>query len=247
MTVLGVVLLLLGGVYAVTIGLFAVGFREVVRGSRSPSDEARSPETPLPAVSVLVPARDEAGVIERCLETILACDYPADRFEVIVVDDLSEDDTAAVVSRVMQRVNAPVLAGGEEAADPERLRLLRMPDNLERTRAHKKRAIEKGIAHARGSLILTTDADCSVPRGWIRAMATRFPDLGAQAGPVTAFVSGPVRYRAGGDVFARLQALEFLGLVAVGAGAIGAGRPTICNGANVAYRKDVFESLGGFS
>src|SRR5690606_23437866 len=66
-------------------------------------------------------------------------------------------------------------------------------------------------------------------------------------GPVTAFVSGPVRYRSGGGLFPRLQALEFLGLVAVGAGAIGAGRPTICNGANVAYRKDVFEALGGFS
>ncbi|HLT46859.1 MAG TPA: glycosyltransferase [Rubricoccaceae bacterium] len=255
MTAPGAALLLLGAVYAAVIGTFAVGFRRVVRWSpwsvvRGPWSVV-DPATPstLPFVSVIVPARDEAAVIARCLDTVLACDYPAERFEVIVVDDLSEDDTPAVVERLMQRVNAPVPAGSDVPEAPERLRLLHMPENLERTRAHKKRAIEKGIAHARGPLILTTDADCTVPAGWLRAMAAGFPDLDAdpEAGPVTAFVSGPVRYRTGGGLFARLQALEFLGLVAVGAGAIGAGRPTICNGANVAYRKDVFEALGGFS
>jgi cellulose synthase/poly-beta-1,6-N-acetylglucosamine synthase-like glycosyltransferase len=249
MSAFGPVLLALGAVYAAAIGAFAVGFRRVL--GQGAGGRGQGAEGAFPFVSVIVPARDEAATIERCLRAVLACDYPADRFEVIVVDDLSEDETPAVVERVMAGANAPVAAGGAGAEDEasERVRLLAMPENLERTRAHKKRAIEKGVAHARGPLVLTTDADCAVPPGWIRAMASAFPDASAdpEAGPVTAFVSGPVLYEPGRTAFARMQALEFLGLVAAGAGAIGAGRPTICNGANVAYRKDVFEALGGFS
>src|SRR5690606_25082717 len=151
MTAPGAALLLLGAVYAAVIGTFAVGFRRVVRGWEGEKGRKGERENggggPSPFVSVIVPARDEAAVIARCLDTVLACDYPAERFEVIVVDDLSEDDTPAVVERLMQRVNAPVPAGSDVPEAPERLRLLHMPENLERTRAHKKRAIEKGIAH----------------------------------------------------------------------------------------------------
>jgi len=246
-------LLGLGTVYAGVIGSYALGFRRV-RRQRAPHRVAE------PLVSVIVPARDEAGAIGRCLRSVLACDYPADRFEVIVVDDLSEDDTPARVEALMAAVNpaggdgsaAPAPALAAETAAPvavaappvaaaplERLRLLRMPENLDRAQAHKKRAITKAIAHARGEIILTTDADCAVPKGWIRAMAARFDAR-------TALVSGPVLYPVGRTPVRHVQALEFLGLVAVGAGAIGAGRPNLCNGANVAYRKDVFEALGGF-
>ncbi|HYE95693.1 MAG TPA: glycosyltransferase [Rubricoccaceae bacterium] len=235
LTVAAGVLLALGVVYAAAIGAFAVGFMRVLRGERT-----RGRRGDLPFVSVIIPARDEAASIEACLSSVFANDCPPDRFEVIVVDDLSADDTPAVVRRLMPRWNPP--------GAPERLRLLQMPENLERLRAHKKRAIEKGIEAARGSLILTTDADCFVPPGWIREMAACFEDADADPGmkPVTAFVSGPVLFCSGDHPLLHMQALEFLGLVAAGAGAIGIGRPTICNGANVAYRKDVFQALGGF-
>ena len=84
---------------------------------------------------------------------------------------------------------------------------------------------------------------------WIRTMAACFPDvdLDPDDGRVTAFASGPVLYRLENSALMRMQALEFLGLVAFGAGAIGLGRPVTCNGANVAYRRDVSERLGGFS
>ncbi len=228
--VLAAGLLLLAVLYAVGIGAAAVGLRRVLR----PAPRPLPPDPPF--VTVVVPARDEADVVEACLASILACAYPPDRFEVIVVDDLSEDATPALVRRVAGD------AGG-------RVRLLQMPENLERARAHKKRAIEKGIAHARGALILTTDADCTVPPAWIAAMAAEFVDVGADPAvrPVTAFVSGPVVYTVERPALLQMQALEFLGLVSLGAGMIGAGRPVTCNGANVAYRKDVFEALGGFS
>lgn len=236
MTLAGALLVALGAAYALILGGYAVGFWRVVRQRHAP------PPDPLPFVSVVVPARDEAACIGRCLRSVLANDYPADRFEVIVVDDLSEDDTPERVRALMREVNAPALAaaGADEPPPPPRLRLLQMPENLARTRAHKKRAVTKGIAHARGEIILCTDADSVVPRRWIRTMATAFD-------PETALVSGPVLYPVGHSPARHVQALEFLGLVAVGAGAIGIGQPNLCNGANVAYRKDVFEALGGFA
>ncbi len=237
MMVAAAVLILLTLGYAFLIGRFALGFRRV-RPVRH-----RSPEPPLPFVSVVVPARDEAAVIGGCVEAILANDYPRDRFEVIVADDLSTDDTPEVVQRFQARFNREsvhALPDGAQEEAMERLRLIRMEENLDEVRAHKKRAIEKAVATARGEIILTTDADCLVQESWIRTMIAFFT-------PETAFVSGAVLYRTNRSFFEEVQALDFLGLVAVGAGAIGSGRPNLCNGANAAYRRDVFQDLGGYA
>ncbi|MEM9997966.1 MAG: glycosyltransferase, partial [Bacteroidota bacterium] len=259
---IGAVLLGLAAIYALLLGAFAVGYRRVLR---TPTPPVSGED--LPFVSVIVPARDEADCIGSCIDGILANDYPADRFELIVVDDLSDDATPEIVLARIDEVKGvdalhevPVFAGFEDeesdqaaAPDSLRLRLLQMPENLERKRAHKKRAIEKGIAHARGDVILTTDADCAVPPTWLRTMMQPFGQVETQADPLSdaepgvALVSGPVLYTVHRPALLQIQALEFLGLVAVGAGAIGAGRPTLCNGANVAYRRDVFDALGGFA
>ena len=83
MTVFGIALVVLGAGYSILISAFALGFWKVTR----PRLSTNSIGTPF--VTVIVPARDESSFIETCLESILANDYPADRFEVIVVDDLS--------------------------------------------------------------------------------------------------------------------------------------------------------------
>ncbi len=64
--------------------------------------------------------------------------------------------------------------------------------------------------------------------------------------PVTGFVSGPVEFISDGNLFSEFQKLEFAGLVLTGAGLIGSDHPTICNAANIAYRKNVFNDVGGF-
>lgn len=239
-TVFALVLVLLAVHYAGALGAFAGGFRRVV--GQTPRAAVSDP----PRVSVVIPARNEAASIGACVEAVLANDYPADRFEVIVVDDDSADATVPIVEQLQARFNG-VLAplgdgenGDEKDADDEaRLRLVRV-GAATRARAHKKHALTRGVAAARGDLVLTTDADCLVPPGWIRTMAACFEDD-------VGFVSGPVLYRLGPAPFARLQALEFLGLVAIGAGAIGVGRPNLCNGANVAYRRALFEAVGGYA
>lgn len=242
-------LLLLGfGVaYVWRLGVWARGFDRTVRETDAlPAlrDDA------LPSITVVVPARDEEATIGPCVDSLLGVDYPRDRLEVIVVDDDSRDRTAEVVRRRMAAAPALAMAGTElpeaerdEAEGGGRLRLVQIPENRRRDRAHKKRAIEKAVAHARGDLILTTDADCTAPSGWARAMAAQF------TGPEVAFVSGPVRFRVEPEdgLFIRLQALDFFGLMACGAGGIGAGQPNLANGANVGYRREMFDALGGFS
>ncbi|MDX1545541.1 MAG: glycosyltransferase [Rhodothermales bacterium] len=201
-------LLTAAGFYAALIAYFAVGFRRVRRAS-VPEIEAES----LPTVSVVVAARNEARTIEACVRSILANAYPPGRLEVIVVDDGSTDGTADRVERLRTAV-------------PFRLVRLRGPQ----AGRGKRAALDAGIAQARGEIILTTDADCTVGPGWVGAMAACFT-------PETGFVAGPVRYRPGPTLFGRFQALEFLALIATGAGGIGMGRPNMCNGANVAYRR----------
>lgn len=229
----GIVLVVLALGYAVPILAFAAGFRRVVQ---SPKPVAGPP----PFVSVVVPARNEAAPIEACLRSILANDYPPERFEVVVVDDQSTDGTGARVQRLQARLRQPVaVADAPPAEEPERLRLLTLTTAEAPDRANKKYALERGIAAAHGTLILTTDADSFVPKTWLRTMVACFDEA-------TGLVVGPVLMRAGARPFEQMQALEFLGLVAVGAGAIGLGHPILCSGANLAYRRQVFEQVGGY-
>ena len=109
--------------------------------------------TPRVKVSVIVPARNEALVIEHCLLSLMHQNYPDDLLEIIIVDDHSEDDTAAIVNKC---------ASGK-------LRLISLHNYLKEGDiiAHKKKAIEIGIAESSGDVIITTDADCIAGKDWI--------------------------------------------------------------------------------
>jgi len=178
-------------------------------------------------VSVIVPARNEEKSIGRCLGSLIAQNYPKDKYEIIVVNDASTDRTKEIVEAYQHK------PGGTN------LMIITLDESRARTTAYKKFAISRGIDQSKGDIILTTDADCVQPRGWIQEMVNRFEEN-------VGFVSGPVVYANEKTLFHKLQSLEFLGLITVGAGAIGNGQPVICNGANVAYRKNVFYKVGGF-
>lgn len=175
-------------------------------------------------ISVIVPFRNESENIISSLKSLTGQDYPEERYEIIYIDDFSTDDSAEKL---------------KSNSNSQNVRIISVPDDYS-LNAHKKRAVRFGIENAKGSLIVTTDADCTHQPGWLKAMTGRF-----EAG--TGFVSGPVEFTGDNSVFGRLQKLEFAGLVITGAGLIGAGKPTICNAANTAYRKEAYEQAGGFS
>jgi chlorobactene glucosyltransferase len=97
----------------------------------------------LPFVSVIVPARDEAHNIDACVSSLVASEYPA--FEVVVVDDASEDGTADIV-RAVERANATDLRVLPAGVLPEGW-------------LGKPWACQRGADAARGELLLFTDAD----------------------------------------------------------------------------------------
>ena len=212
------ILLSATGVYVVTVLAFALGCRRVPPGK---------PVETVPFVSVVIAARNEEAYIERCLEGLLQQTYPSDRFEVLVVDDSSEDHTRDVVDRIAAR-NTRVRCLTVGAREP--------------ILAAKKRPLSVGIREARGEIILTTDADCRVQPEWIiRMVACFMPDVGAVIGFSQVKEPGQVS-----TLLERYQAFDFLVLMSASAGAANLGHPLAATGQNLAYRKSFFESVGGF-
>lgn len=177
----------------------------------------------LPTVSILIPARNEEKFIGRLLEDILAQDYPVTKLQVIIIDDHSTDRTAEICrQKIAERSNWILLP-------------LIKPEGT----AYKKAAIAQAIEHATGEIILTTDADCIAGALWVRTMVSAFQEN-------TGLVSGPVCMWSDYSWFQQFQALEFSGLIAIGAASMRRGAPNMCNGANLAYRKNIFKQVGGF-
>jgi len=104
--------------------------------------EAVPPPKVAPEISIIVPARNEARQIEQCVRSLLAQDYP--HFEIIVVDDRSEDDTAAIVARIANEDPRVRLIAGEA-----------LPSGW----VGKPWALHQGARHASGEWLLFTDAD----------------------------------------------------------------------------------------
>lgn len=204
---------------AVYVAVAAV-FRRALR------PKATAPDAPLPFVTVVVAARNEERNLPNLLADLRAQTY--DRFEAVVVDDRSDDGTAALVE-----------AAAREA--PGRFRLVRqieVPDGL----SPKKLALQRGVEAGRGDVCLLTDADCRVRPGWVEGMAQGFA-------PGVAMVLGYSELDPGprGSLFEKVQAFEFLTLVTNMAASANLGVPLGASGHNLAYRRDVFERVGGYA
>jgi glycosyltransferase involved in cell wall biosynthesis len=126
-----------------------------------------APDAVPPFVSVILPVRNEGDFIGRCLRSLLANDYPADRFELLVVDGQSTDNTRAVVAAL--------------AAQGARVQVL---DNPARIVPH---AMNTGIRAARGEIIIRVDGHAEVEPDFIAASVRELrarPDCWCVGGPI---------------------------------------------------------------
>ena len=203
-------------------------------------------EADLPSVVVVVAARDEEATIGRCLDALLAQDYPADRLEVVVADDHSADGTAAVVRRYA-RAAAPVGAGGVEPDEPPlggpprpAVRYLRVPDP-EGPLQGKAWALHTAIEATTADLVLVTDADCAPVPSWVRRTAARFgdPDAGVVCG-LAQIRPRPAR------PFDRVQVLDWSLLIGAVSGLAEAGLPATGMGNNMGVRRAAYQAVGGY-
>lgn len=169
---------------------------------------------PKPFFSLVVCAHNESNALPTLLQSIDKQTYKD--FEVILVDDHSTDDTLRLMTDwATMRKECEVLSS---------------------TKRGKKGALGEAVRHCKGEYILQTDADCLLAPRWVEAVAT---ELASQGGDMLVC---PVRME-GDGLWGKIQSLEFMSLVASGAAAVGLGRPIMCNGAALAYRRSLREEL----
>ena len=183
-----------------------------------------STNTPTTKVTVLIAARNEEERIHYTIEDILAQDYPKHLTEVIIVDDHSTDKTADIILSYADRG----------------IKLLQLKEDKP-LNSYKKKAIAEAIKLSSGYLMVATDADCRMGSKWLSSI------VGYYEAQDLVMISSPVTYFEERSLFERMQTLEFGYLIGIGAAFIGNDRASTCNGANLAYRKDVFYAVGGFT
>lgn len=199
--------------YVVLIYAFASGLHKSGNGMGNTESILTDAKQSLPFVSIIIAARNEENYIEECLKSLANQSYPASHFEIIVVDDHSEDLTVEIINRFKAETGLPIVLLNNEGD------------------YGKKAAIKKGILASKGEYLLFTDADCSVSPDWILSITECF----VYQQPV--FITGPVMLSSSEGYFNAFQCLEFSSLIASTAGSIAVNKPIMANGANMAYSK----------
>lgn len=182
---------------------------------------------PTKKISIVVAARNEEKNIESCITSLVNQSYPTQLIEIIIVDDFSDDRTPHLIRKMGLDNNIQLLQLSEIFPDFE-------------GPAFKKKAIATGIAHSSGEIILTTDADCVVPRHWAAAMISSMEDQKIN------FITGPIRLSPYETWLEKFQAIEMLAMNAITAYGIRSGKILLSNGANMAYKRELFNQLNGF-
>ena len=164
-------------------------------------------------ISVIVACRNEEKNISNLIEDVRSQCFDENRFEMIVVNDHSEDGTLKILNYESEKWN--------------NLRII----NLDNKVFGKKNAIKEAAKIAKGEIIICTDADCRVGENWIQTMSDYFTNTDCK------FVSASIFYKEQNSLFSKYQMLEILSLVSTSGAAINRKKATICNGANLAFRK----------
>ncbi|OAV44873.1 glycosyltransferase [Lewinella sp. 4G2] len=208
------------------------------------------PPGPVHSLALIIPFRNEANNLSRLFASILQQDFPREQLEIIFVDDSSTDKGRSMVEtfiRETAHADLGAAAGAKkwEGIKPQttglNVRLLDLTDHLRtrKTVAHKKEALTYAINSTEQEIILTTDADCTLPPTLLRTVAATFRD-GVQvvSGPVA---NGPLKSFC--DTFQALDLASYQFLTAV---QIEVGKPVLANGACFAFRRSAFHDVNGY-
>ena len=186
-----------------------------------------------PFVSVIVAARNEEANMQGLLDCLAHQDYP--EYEIIVVNDRSTDRTLAIIEQFQQQ-NTKIRRIDIVSPSPD------MPS--------KKHALAQGVAASKGEILIFTDADCLPPATWLTTMIQGFEK---NVGLVAGYSPYSLTQKSATQKLSLLTSLflkfiryeEFKGAT-WSAGAIGLKRGWLCTGRSLAYRRAVYDEVGGF-
>ncbi len=208
------IIVIFGIYFSLVLGLLVGWFLVFQTGSRSFSIEEQG-------ITVIIPFRNEEQNLPNLLKTLADQNYPLRLYEVMLVDDHSADRSASIARQFIE--------------NHSNFRLLVLPQGLE----GKKNAIAFGVSHSVHEIIVTTDADCTVPSNWLKSIGSNFPQQ-------INMLAGGVKILPASSLSSKLQAMEFASLIGSGFATLGFQLPTMANGANLAFRKTAFEKVNGY-
>lgn len=173
-------------------------------------------------VSILIAARNEAQNIETVIRDIFNQSYSTDLFELIVIDDCSEDETLSIAESLKEEFpNLKVISSSNGEG--------------------KKAALSNGIQQAKFDTIATVDADCRVPSEWLITMTSHWEKN------QTKMLLGPIVLEAEPPILQQAQAMENLAIMGLTGGFASHQKPIMANGANLFFDKKSFDEIGGYS
>lgn len=207
-------------IYLILIASFVLGF------DRIKTFELSHPKL-VTRFSVIIPFRNEEKRLPALLESISKLNYPKDYFEIIFVDDDSEDASVYLINDVLAQTNTA----------PVNFTIIK---NKRTSNSPKKDAITLAISQAKHEWIVTTDTDSVLPIYWLdsfdECIQNDHPHL----------IVAPITYVNPQGFLENFQLLDVLSLQGATIGGFGINQPFLCNGANLAYKKELFKTLNAF-
>ena len=171
-----------------------------------------------PFVSVIIPSRNESQSIIKCLECLINQSYPSEKFEIIPVNDGSEDGTKKILNQ---------MAENDPHIKPVHISV------TQRDNKGKIHAIDDGIQHAKGEIIITTDADIWMDPNWMSKMVNGFDNN-------TGLIIGITLDEYSNHPVHAFQALDGAGIRIIAAGLAEINKPITCQGSNLAFRREAY-------
>lgn len=193
--------------------IFLIGFKK-----KLPVNENYEPQ-----VTIIVAARNEEQNIRNCLTSLSNINYPKDKLEILIVDDYSTDNTGQIIDEFSQKYSFVKKV---------------IPENNIIKQPGKTNAVVNALELAKGEIIFTTDADCTVKQNWIKTQLKYFTE---EVGVVCGFT-----LQKSNSQFSGMQNLDWIYLLTVASGTINSGVPLSCIGNNMAYRRSAYDMVGGY-
>jgi len=177
---------------------------------------------PQTSFTIIVPFRNEEENLPKLLDSFSKLNYPTDLFEVILVDDSSKEKFRISSRSFGTKFQVSLI------------------DNIRVSNSPKKDAISTAMQHVKTNWVITTDADCIVQENWLLTF-----DNYIQENNVS-MLAGAVSYSCENYFLHHFQQLDLTSLQGATIGSFGIKKAFMCNGANFAYTKSIFEKLNGF-
>lgn len=208
-------------IYLLALGILIFGYQKIPEFKFN----TKLNEMPYTHFSIVIPFRNEAKNLSVLLNSILRLNYPKNFYEIIFVNDESMDDSVAII---LNELN------GSEVT-------FKIIDNNRKSASPKKDAISEAINVSQYDWILTTDADCKLPKNWLFT----YNEFIQKNDPL--MIVGPVQFFEKNNLINQYQQLDNFSLQTTTIGSFGLHSPLLCNGANLAYKKVEFHLVSGFS